>query len=175
MGLNTQAFAKTLLGNEAAALGLYEESLGILQDRAARHPGNLGVKRALGHTLQYIGEVYVDQSDFDTAKSYYGQSLDIIKDLAETDPTNIGWQRDLQEGHNKIGEAAYKAKDYDAAIAAYTEALAINTRLLKQDPGNIDLVLDKSPIEMNLDQARTDQKVEQAMEIIRQRSADSSK
>lgn len=175
MGLNTQAFAKTLLGNEAAALGLYEESLAILQDRATRHPGNLGVRRALGHTLQYIGEVYVDQSDFDKAKSYYGQSLDIIKDLAETDPTNIGWQRDLQEGHNKIGEAAYKAKDYDAAIAAYTEALAINTRLLKQDPGNIDLVLDKSPIEMNLDQARTDQKVEQAMEIIRQRSVDSSK
>jgi tetratricopeptide (TPR) repeat protein len=175
MGLNTQAFAKTLLGQEAAALGLYEESLGILQDRATRNPDNLGVQHALGQTLQYIGEVYVNQSDFDKAKSYYVQSLGIIKDLAKTDVTNIAWQRDLQNGYNKVGEAAYKAKDFDAAIAAYTKALAINEHLSKQDPGNIDLLLDKSPIEINLDQARTDQKLEQAMEIIRRRSADTSK
>jgi predicted ATPase/class 3 adenylate cyclase len=100
-------------GDYAAARALHEESLVIKRE--------LGDKRGMAASLNYLGHVARLQGDYAAARALYQETLAIGRELDD--------RRGMAFSLNGLGLVARYQGDYAAARAFYEESLAIVRRL----------------------------------------------
>jgi tetratricopeptide (TPR) repeat protein len=116
------------VGDRAAALAAYQESLAIRRKLAAADPGNAGGQRDVSVSLDSVGDVRLAAGDRAAALAAYEESLAISRKLAAADPGNADWQADLVISLYRVSTAS----DTPRARAALREALAIAEGLARQ-------------------------------------------
>lgn len=87
-----------------------------------------------GNSLRYIGNVYLNKSDYDKALTFYQKAFNIFKDLDKSNPKQIEGKCGMSLCLNNIGNVHYSQVNYNKAIDDYLESLKINEEIEKIRP-----------------------------------------
>lgn len=97
-----QAEAKYFLGQNAAALSLFQEYISLIPSSGSR----------FGEAYYFMGEIYIRQSKFNHADIAFTTAV-------KTEPLKDNWW-------TRLGYAREMAGTYDLALTAYEQALTLN-------------------------------------------------
>lgn len=100
--VESQAEAKYFLGQNAAALALFQEYISLVPSSGSRY----------GEAYYYMGEIYIRQSKFNHADIAFTQAV-------KTEPLKDYWW-------TRLGYAREMAKNYSISLEAYDQALSLN-------------------------------------------------
>jgi tetratricopeptide (TPR) repeat protein len=119
------------LGDPKASLESYQKSVALFDDLVARDPDNIKFKRNLAITCERIGNLYIQDQQFDQALVVFRKSHSLK--LAVADKHEMG-PRDLSFSFNKLGDAYIKLGRMEEAYDMYVQSLDIRKRLAEQKP-----------------------------------------
>jgi tetratricopeptide (TPR) repeat protein/predicted Ser/Thr protein kinase len=119
------------LGDPKASHASYEKGVALLEDLVARAPDDFEFKRSLAITYERIGNLYLQEQEFDRALEVFRKSHDIK--LAVADDHDKG-PRDLSYSCNKLGDAYLKLGRTEEAYDMYVKSLDIRKRLADASP-----------------------------------------
>ena len=100
--VESQAEAKYFLGQNAAALALFQEYISLVPSSGSRY----------GEAYYYMGEIYIRQSKFNHADIAFTQAV-------KTEPLKDYWW-------TRLGYAREMAQSYEIALEAYEQAITLN-------------------------------------------------
>jgi len=119
------------LGDAGAALKSYQKSAAIFDDLVSRDPGNIEFKRSLAITCERIGNLYIQDQQYDQALDVVRKAHDLK--LAVADKHELG-PRDLSFSYSKLGDVYIKMGRAEEAYDMYSRSLDIRKRLAESKP-----------------------------------------
>ena len=88
-------------------------------------------------SYEKMGDVFLENGDFDEAFKKYEKARDIRKDYADYNPDNVQWKSILSTSHLKAGVALWAQNKNAEALGEYQAALAISKELVNNDQDNV--------------------------------------
>ena len=119
------------LGDSKASLESYQKSVALFDDLVARDPDNIELKRSLAITCERIGNLYLQDQQYDQALVVFRKSHAVK--LAVADNHEMG-PRDLSFSYNKLGDVYVKLGRTEEAYDMYVQSLDIRKRLAERKP-----------------------------------------
>ena len=126
------------LGRAGTANLAYGRALETFRQLDRANPANVRIRRLLGITLERIGTMHEQASQWTDAATAYQESFDIRRGLAEREPTHRDIQRDLGIAHEKLADVRKQQSGAAAAVDDYRQALAVYERLAGADPADVN-------------------------------------
>jgi len=126
------------LGRAGTANLSYGKALETFRQLDRANPANVRIRRLLGVTLERIGTMHEQASQWTDAATAYQESFDIRRALGEKEPTHRDIQRDLGIAHEKLGDVRKQQFGAAAAVDEYRQALAVYERLATADPTDVN-------------------------------------
>jgi len=117
-----------------------------------------------------LGEVSMDQGEFDEAVEAFTGSRDVLAELHRRNPDNAEWLYQLGNAEFWVGYVFAETGDFDKAEIAFGHYMEYASRLAGLDPGNPEWLLEKGYAHSNLAALAVKQDsadVESALEHIR--------
>lgn len=119
------------LGDSKSSLASYRKAAALLDDLVVRDPNNVEFKRSLAITCERIGNLHIQDQQ-------YEQALDIVRKahdlkLAVADKHDLG-PRDLSFSYTKLGDVYIKMGRFEEAYDMYTRSLNIRKQLAERQP-----------------------------------------
>ena len=119
------------LGDSKASLESYRKSAALLDGLVVRAPDNIDFKRDLAITCERIGNLHLQDQQYD-------QALDIVRKahdlkLAVADKHEQG-SRDLSFSYSKLGDVYIKMGRFEEAYDVYIRSLNIRKQLAESKP-----------------------------------------
>lgn len=124
------------LGDGAAALASFRESLAVAEALVDRDPANTDWQSNLAVSYNRIGNVLLAQGDDAAALVAFRHSQTVVEALVRIEPANADWQSNLSVGHSRIGEVLLAQGDSAEALTEFRLSLAIAEALTDHDPAN---------------------------------------
>lgn len=119
------------VGDPKASLESYQKSVALFEDLVARDPDNIEFKRHLAITCERVGNLFLQDQQYDQALVVFRKSHALK--LAVADKHEMG-PRDLSFSFNKLGDAYIKLGRTEEAYDMYVQSLDIRKRLAKRKP-----------------------------------------
>jgi non-specific serine/threonine protein kinase/serine/threonine-protein kinase len=126
------------LGRAGTANLAYAKALDTFRQLDRANPANVRIRRLLGITLERIGTMHEQASQWTDAATAYQESFDIRRGLAEREPAHRDIQRDLGIAHEKLADVHRRRSGAAAAVPEYRLALAVYERLAAADPTDVN-------------------------------------
>ena len=126
------------LGRAGTANLAYGKALETFRQLDRANPANVRIRRLLGITLERIGTMHEQASQWTDAGTAYQESFEIRRALAEREPTHRDIQRDLGIAHEKLADVRKQLSGAAAAADEYRQALAVYERLAAADPTDVN-------------------------------------
>jgi non-specific serine/threonine protein kinase/serine/threonine-protein kinase len=126
------------LGRAGTANLAYGKALETFRELDRANPANVRIRRLLGITLERIGTMHEQASQWTDAGTAYQESFEIRRALAEREPTHRDIQRDLGIAHEKLGDVRKQQSGAASAVDEYRQALAVYERLATADPTDVN-------------------------------------
>ncbi len=125
------------MGKNAEALALYEKSLAVSQELAAKEPHNALWQRDVSVALDRMGYMQKLLGHDASALEYYKQSLLLRRALATQSPQENVYQEELSVSLVRVGDTLRDTGHSKEALLYYEESLAIDKLLAKREPHNL--------------------------------------
>jgi non-specific serine/threonine protein kinase/serine/threonine-protein kinase len=126
------------LGRAGTANLAYGKALETFRQLDQANPADVRIRRLLGITLERIGTMHEQASQWTDAATAYQESFDIRRALAEKEPTHRDIQRDLGIAHEKLADVRKQQSGAASAVDEYRQALAVYERLATADPADVN-------------------------------------
>ncbi len=126
-------------GNHGEAMAAFREALTRSTALHERAPDDGQRRYDLAQAQFWIGNVAIQQGDYDTSEHWMRQYLDSAVALAAIDPGNFDWQKEVAYGHHNLATLEEKRGNYASAERSMLAVRALYRDWIKQRPA--DLVL----------------------------------
>jgi len=123
-------------GEAGRALGLLEESHGILAELAASRPDNLRWQYRLAESDSYLGRALMDAGRPEEALERYRDALGRVEALVAAEPANTEWRFEQLLLAGRRGWALEELGRPEAALGVYRDGLEVGAALTAHDPDN---------------------------------------
>jgi tetratricopeptide (TPR) repeat protein len=118
------------------ALQEYQGAMALAERSAALAPDSGARKRDLMFVHQKIGDIRLQQGNWDGAVDEYRAGLAFIQSVVEREPDNPDWRREHANTMSRLGQAFTAKRDFAAALKNYLAAFETRTALAAADPNN---------------------------------------
>jgi non-specific serine/threonine protein kinase/serine/threonine-protein kinase len=126
------------LGNQAAAMQLYQKALAIYQDQVAVDANSPSGRRGVAVERVRMADLKLQQQgDPKQALAGYRDALKTLVKLSSANTANADDLRLVALGYRKVGAALEVSGDRKGAIENYDKAAAANQKLVDVDPDNV--------------------------------------
>lgn len=114
----------------------------ILQGQEHAAPGDKVLLKALGSNAFWLGQIQLDQRDWNMAEAHFREYLAYSRRLAAVDPEDPdGWIEESY-AHSNLGTVALKRGAVRNAAEEFAASIALKSRALVRFPKKRDLVVD---------------------------------
>lgn len=124
------------LGRPDEAVGFYRRSAAQLDELAAAHPQDVGVRRHRGLVLERIGTVLLSSGDLAGATATLRDSFEMRRALADELPGHTEVRRDVAVALEKLAEVLLARDRPHQALEDLSQSFAIFRELAAADPRN---------------------------------------
>ena len=119
------------------AIPLLEESLSMRRALLAESPESVDAAMDVVTTVDYRGQIYLQNGDFVPAKNAFSENESILTRLSSSSPNDFEINRKLGVTLSRLGDIAVHDGDMDLATKLYERDLAIASELVLSRPNNL--------------------------------------
>jgi tetratricopeptide (TPR) repeat protein len=127
-------FVTQQVGDDAEALGLYEQAAALFDRLAHDHPDVADHRRQLAAAHNDLGHLHLGAGRHDRAEAEYRQALDLRRRLAEDSPSDADLQADLARTHVSLGTVYRITGRPDDGESALRTAAGLLEALVREHP-----------------------------------------
>src|SRR5262249_24698612 len=91
------------IGSDAEALTAFEKARVLLEKLSAEHPADLRLRRALGESHHFIGDMHALKGEWDQGRHSYEQARTIREQLVQIDPGAAQFRNELAWTYFQLG------------------------------------------------------------------------
>ncbi len=120
------------------ALDNARQSVALLEELAARKPGDIRAKVNITYALQRVGSVLSDLNDLPGALQAFRQALPIRERLVRLDPEDARSRLSLARSYEAIGSVLLRMDRTTEALQNFGKQLALSRGLVETDSHSVD-------------------------------------
>lgn len=129
-------------GDPVAAKSALQAARELALLRLRAEPGDLEAMRNLAANAFWLGQLYLDESDWPQAQQHFGEYLRISDNVAAARPDDIEALVEQSYAHNSLGTLALQRSDVGRAAREFAVSVEQKTRALARKPGDANLTAD---------------------------------
>ncbi|WP_432377324.1 winged helix-turn-helix domain-containing protein [Duganella sp. P38] len=114
----------------------------ILQAQLQRHPADLKLLKSAGENAFWLGQIHLDQKEWDPARRYFEEYRDYADRQAALAPQSVDAWIEQSYAHSNLGTVALRSGDLQRAASEFALSVDLKHRAYQQQPGNNRLAAD---------------------------------
>jgi DNA-binding winged helix-turn-helix (wHTH) protein len=114
----------------------------MLQRQLQLHPADLALRKSAGENAFWLGQIHLDQNEWDQAARYFGEYRDYSDQLAAAAPRDVESWIEQSFAHNSLGTVALRRGDIAGAANEFALSVELKTRAHAQKPKDKQLTAD---------------------------------
>lgn len=140
--LQVIAEVKIARGDPETATKALLASQQMLGPRLAARQADQAMLKILGANAFWLGQIGLDQTDWDRAERYFKEYQQFSDQLAAADPASSDAWIEQSYAHNSLGSLYLRRGSLKQAVTQFSLSVTLKTRALAQAPGNPSLTAD---------------------------------
>jgi DNA-binding winged helix-turn-helix (wHTH) protein/tetratricopeptide (TPR) repeat protein len=134
--LQVLAEVRITRGDPKSAHGALNTANLILLKQLATMPDDQEVLKNLGVNAFWLGQIHIDQGEWEQATRFHRQYLHYSDRLNKIDPNNVEWWIEQSYAHSNLGTVALRRGDLPTAESEFRQSIDLKTRALVKSPQN---------------------------------------
>ncbi|MFS2137506.1 winged helix-turn-helix domain-containing protein [Duganella sp. Dugasp56] len=114
----------------------------ILQQQLKTHSSDLAMIKSAGENAFWLGQIHLDQKDWDQAQRYFGEYRDHSDRLAAAAPADVDSWIEQSFAHNSLGTVALRRGDVARAASEFALSVELKSRAHAQKPQDKQIIAD---------------------------------
>lgn len=114
----------------------------ILLKQIERSPTNLVLLKSAGENAFWLGQIHLDQKEWDPAREYFEQYLNLANRQAAVAPDAIDSWIEQSYAHSNLGTVALRSGNLFKAANEFERSVVLKQRAYEKDPNNKRLIAD---------------------------------
>lgn len=114
----------------------------ILQRQLLAHPADLALRKSAGENAFWLGQIHLDQKEWDQAERYFREYRDHSDQLAAAAPADVDSWVEQSFAHNSLGTVALRRGAIANAASEFALSVDLKSRAYAQKPKDKQITAD---------------------------------
>ncbi|HZV64265.1 MAG TPA: transcriptional regulator, partial [Telluria sp.] len=114
----------------------------ILQQQLRGTPADIAILKSAGENAYWLGQIHLDQRNWDFAQQYFGEYRDLADRLATAAPRDPDSWIEQSYAHNSLGSLALRRGDIERAASEFALSVELKSAAYRASPNDKRLAAD---------------------------------